>query len=50
MIDLIKSLPKENVKLIIIEHMTALEIPKAIGAFKIKKTKKFGKTSLTYME
>ena len=50
MIDLIKSLPKENVKLIIVEHMTALEIPKAIGAFKIKKTKKFGKTSLTYME
>ena len=50
MINLIEILPKENVKLIIIEHMTTLKIPKAIGAFKIKKTKKFGKTSLTYME
>ena len=50
MIDLIKSLSKENVKLIIIEHMTTLEIPHIIGSFKVIKSKKFGKTSLTYLE
>ncbi len=49
MIELIKFLPKENVKLVIIEHMTGLELPKNIGSFKIKKSKKFGKTSLTYL-
>ena len=49
-IDLIASLPKENVKLIIIEHMSGLEIPSAINEFKIKKSKKFGNTTLTYLE
>ena len=49
MINLIISLPKENVKLIIIEHMTGLELPKIIGSFKIKKAKKFGNTTLTYL-
>ena len=50
MIDLIASLPKENVKLIIIEHMSALKIPAAIGEFKTVKSKKFGNTTLTYMD
>jgi 16S rRNA G966 N2-methylase RsmD len=49
MINLIKSIPKENVKLIIIEHMSTLEIPNTIGAFKVVKSKKFGKTTLTYI-
>lgn len=48
MILLISSLPEEVVKMIIIEHMTGLEIPEKIGVFKIKKSKKFGNTSLTY--
>ncbi|DAB27421.1 MAG: 16S rRNA (guanine(966)-N(2))-methyltransferase RsmD [Sulfurimonas sp. RIFOXYD12_FULL_33_39] len=47
-IDLIASLPKECVKLIIIEHMSGLELPSKIGAFSIKKSKKFGNTTLTY--
>lgn len=47
-IDMIASLPKENVKLIIIEHMTGLEIPQKIGEFTLKKSKKFGNTTLTY--
>jgi 16S rRNA (guanine(966)-N(2))-methyltransferase RsmD len=47
-INLISSLPKENVKMIIIEHMTGLKLPKKIGNFEFKKSKKFGKTSLTY--
>lgn len=49
-IDLIASLPKESVKLIIIEHMSGLEIPNNIGAFSIKKSKKFGNTTLTYFD
>jgi len=50
MINLITSLPKENVKLIIIEHMSTLKIPESIGCFKVKKSKKFGNTTLTYMD
>ena len=48
MIDLIEKLPEEVVKLIIIEHMTGLELPEEIGAFHKIKSKKFGKTSLSY--
>ncbi len=46
--NLISSLPKQNVELIIIEHMTGLEIPDTLGSFKLKKSKKFGNTTLTY--
>ncbi|OHE16000.1 MAG: 16S rRNA (guanine(966)-N(2))-methyltransferase RsmD [Sulfurimonas sp. RIFOXYD12_FULL_36_11] len=49
-IAMIASLPKECLKLIIIEHMSSLEIPKVIGSFCIKKSKKFGNTTLTYLE
>ena len=48
MIALIASLPQQSVKLIIIEHMTGLELPENIGTFTKKKSKKFGNTSLTY--
>ena len=50
MIELIISLPKESVKIIVIEHMTGLELPENMGNFKIYKYKKFGKTSLTYLK
>ncbi|MEO1954636.1 MAG: 16S rRNA (guanine(966)-N(2))-methyltransferase RsmD [Campylobacterales bacterium] len=50
MIELIKSLPEENVKLIIIEHMTGLKLDDNIGDFNKIKSKKFGKTSLTYFQ
>ncbi|MFA5454639.1 MAG: 16S rRNA (guanine(966)-N(2))-methyltransferase RsmD [Sulfurimonas sp.] len=49
-ISLIASLPEECVKLIIVEHMSSLEIPKIIGPYTIKKSKKFGNTSLSYLE
>ena len=49
-INLITSLPKEYTKQIIIEHMSALEIPEKIEHFFVKKSKKFGNTTLTYME
>lgn len=48
-IDLIASLPEECVRLIVIEHMSTLEIPSVIGSFKTLKSKKFGNTTLTYM-
>jgi len=47
MIDLIASLPKDSVKMIVIEHMTGLKLPKNIGNFNFIKIKKFGKTSLS---
>ncbi len=47
-IDLIANLPQSVVKLIAIEHMTGLELPKHIGPYTKRKSKKFGKTSLTY--
>ncbi|MDF1874315.1 16S rRNA (guanine(966)-N(2))-methyltransferase RsmD [Sulfurimonas sp. SAG-AH-194-I05] len=50
MLRLIISLDSQYVKLIVIEHMTGLEVPSTIGTFKIKKSKKFGNTSLTYLE
>jgi len=45
---LVASLPEKHVKLIIIEHMSGLEIPDAIGLYHKKKSKKFGNTTLTY--
>ncbi len=49
MMNLISLLPEEVVKLIIIEHMTGLEIPSVLGNYTIKKSKKFGNTTLTYL-
>ena len=49
-IALIASLPQDVVRLIIIEHMTGLEIPNVIGSFEKIKSKKFGNTTLTYLQ
>ena len=48
MITMIAGLPRENVEMIIVEHMSALQLPENIGVYKRKKLKKFGKTSLSY--
>lgn len=48
MIRMIASFPQELATLFIIEHMSALELPESIGIFNRIKSKKFGKTSLTY--
>ena len=42
------SIPLEIIEMITVEHMTGLELPKTIGSLKVKKSKKFGKTSLTH--
>ncbi|MBD3809718.1 MAG: 16S rRNA (guanine(966)-N(2))-methyltransferase RsmD [Sulfuricurvum sp.] len=47
-IDMIASLPLHMVTLVIIEHMSTLELPDSIGSFNRIKFKRFGKTSLTY--
>lgn len=47
-INMIADLPKECVKLIIIEHMSGLEIPNEINGYVLQKSKKFGNTSLSY--
>ncbi|OQX59619.1 MAG: 16S rRNA (guanine(966)-N(2))-methyltransferase RsmD [Helicobacteraceae bacterium 4484_230] len=50
MIELISSLEQSVVRMIAIEHMTGLELPDELGPYRIKKCKKFGKTSLSYFE
>ncbi len=47
---LISQLPQENVKMLIVEHMTGLELPDTLGHYSVKKSKKFGNTTLTYYE
>ena len=44
----LESIPLEIIEMITIEHMTGLELPETIGQLKMKKSKKFGKTSLTH--
>jgi len=48
MIKMIASISEEVVELIIIEHMTGLELPQKIGSFEVQKSKKFGNTTLAY--
>jgi len=46
--DTLAAIPAEMVEMITIEHMTGLELPENIGLLKLKKSKKFGKTTLTH--
>lgn len=46
----IASLPQDVVEMIIIEHMSTLEIPETLGDYAKIKTKKFGNTSLSYFQ
>lgn len=48
MIEMIASIPKEVAELIIIEHMSGLDLPQEIGSFEAQKSKKFGNTTLAY--
>jgi 16S rRNA (guanine(966)-N(2))-methyltransferase RsmD len=45
---LIKMIPKEKSNLVVVEHISSRKMPKIIGNYEIKKTKKFGKSSLSY--
>lgn len=48
MIDMLSSIPNEMIEMVTIEHMSGLELPETIGSMRLKKTKKFGNTSLSY--
>ena len=49
-IKMIASIPSEIVGLVAIEHMTGLELPESIGDLVCVKSKRFGKTTLSYFE
>jgi 16S rRNA (guanine(966)-N(2))-methyltransferase RsmD len=46
--ELVKNISNENVILVTFEHMIQLDMPEILGKFSKYKTKKFGKSSLTY--
>ena len=48
MLSMLSSIPLEMIEMITIEHMTGLELPNNLGLLTLKKTKKFGKTSLSH--
>lgn len=47
-VDLIANIPEEIVLRIIVEHMSSVAFADKIGRFEKQKSKKFGKTTLTY--
>lgn len=48
--EMIKNIENENVSLICIEHVTSLEVPETLGLFTMIKSKKFGKSTLSYFK
>ena len=46
--EIVKEITNKNVVLVTFEHMTGLEMPEKLGNFEKYKTKKFGKSALTY--
>jgi len=48
--NLIKKMPKINVEKILIEHQSNYKFPEIVGKYKKIKTKKFGKSSVTFYE
>ena len=48
--DLIKTMPKMNVEKILIEHQSDYDFPEYLGKYKKTKTKKFGKSAVTFYE
>lgn len=45
---MVEEIENDNVYMIIIEHVSSLEMPQELGKFVLNKTKKFGKSSLSY--
>jgi 16S rRNA (guanine(966)-N(2))-methyltransferase RsmD len=46
--DIVKNIETNNIYMIIFEHVSSLEMPEVLGKFSLDKTKKFGKSSLSY--
>ncbi len=47
-ISLIEGIEPSNCEAVIVEHMTAIDMPDKIGDYELHKKKKFGKSSLSY--
>lgn len=45
---MVETIQNENIFMVIIEHVSSLELPDVLGKFALNKTKKFGKSSLSY--
>ena len=45
---MIKNIDVDNIYMIIVEHVSTLEMPEVLGRFSLNKTKQFGKSSLSY--
>lgn len=46
--NIVKNLRNDNVYMVIFEHVSTLEMPEVLGKFSLDRTKKFGKSSLSY--
>ena len=45
---MIENIEVDNIFMIVIEHLSNLEIPEVLGKFSLSKTRKFGKSALSY--
>ena len=45
---MIEDIENDNIYLIVLEHVSTLDIPETLGKFTLDRTKKFGKSSLSY--
>jgi len=45
---MIEEIENDNIFIIVVEHVSTLDIPEKLGRFSLEKTKKFGKSSLSY--
>ena len=45
---MIENIESDNIFLIVVEHVSTLEIPITLGKFSLDKTRKFGKSALSY--
>lgn len=45
---MIEEITATNIFMIIVEHVSSLEIPEVLGKFSLDKTRKFGKSALSY--
>jgi len=46
--DMVSKIENDNILLICFEHVTTLELPESLGKFTLTKSKKFGKSTLSY--
>lgn len=48
--EMVKNIKNNNIYMIAFEHKSSLSMPEVLGNFSLKKSKKFGKSSLSYYE